>query len=172
MRKIEILTYTCPLCNGDLACTGVDFSFKKNLGCHTKTSYKCLACKEEFYSIDEAAEITTTPDFNCPFCQEKTTNLNLRDDWTDYWKCVPCKCSFEQTYSPTFDGIRTINMYTVLHGALYVLRQYMDRGKSRIEMLPENPDDTVAIAQEFEYLFPNVLPSNIQDKLATYLIFS
>lgn len=172
MRKIEILTYTCPLCNGDLACAALDFSFKKELGGRTKTSYKCMACGEGFYSLEEAAEITTTPDFNCPYCKEKTANLNLKDDWSDYWKCVPCKVSFERTYSPAFEGIRTVNMYTVLHGSLYVLRQFMDTQKSRIEMLPEDPDDTVAIAQEFEYLFPNVNPTNIQDKLATYLIFS
>ena len=154
MRKIEILTYTCPSCNGDLSCAALDFSFNKELGGRTKTSYICMACGDWFYSMEEAAEEIS--DFPCLYCQEKATYLSLRDDWSDYWKCIPCKVSFERTYSPTFDGVRTINMYTVLHGSLYVLRQFMDKDKSRIEMLPENPDDTVAIAQEFEYLFPNV----------------
>jgi DNA-directed RNA polymerase subunit RPC12/RpoP len=171
MRKIEILTYTCPLCNGDLMCAALDFSFKKELGGRTKTSYKCMACGESFYSIEDAVETNQPSEFHCLYCKEKATYLSLRDDWADYWKCVPCKVSFERTYSPAFEGIQTVNMYTVLHGSLYVLRQFMDCQKSRVEMLPENPEDIVAIAREFDYLFPNVNPININSKLSTYLLF-
>lgn len=173
-RQVEIGEYGCPICNADLSATGVDFSYDRENGAKTKTTYKCIGCMEEFYSIEDAYEAPPekTPPFLCTFCGRQTKYLNLKDDWTDYYKCVPCKTSFERSFSPHYEGVQTINMYTTLNGHLYVLRQFMEKDKSRIEMLPEDPEDTVVIAQVYDFLLPNVTPQNIREKILTYLVFS
>ena len=167
MRQIEILQYTCPLCNAQLSCQAVD-----HYDDHSKTLWKCMGCMEEFYSQEKAHVPEKPPEFLCRFCGQQCLNMNLKDDWTDYWKCVPCKISYEMSSHPDYQGIERTNMYTTLHNNLYVLRQFLFENRSRIEMLPEKLDDTVVIAREFPFLMPNVTPSNIQDKLLTYLVFS
>lgn len=173
-RQIELDEYSCPICNDDIAATGVDFSYEKDEANQTKTTYKCLGCSEKFYSIEYATEAHSgkTPHFLCLFCGKQAKYLSLKNDWTDYWKCLPCKASFEQSYSPHYEGIQTVNMYTNIGGHLYVLRQFMEDKRARIEMLPEDPEDTVVIAYEFEFLLPNVTPANISEKIKTYLVFS
>jgi len=174
MRQIEILKYSCPQCNADLIVKAVDFSYDRINGEKTKTSYQCIGCREEFYSLEDAyvIAIEKAPEFNCPYCHQKCSYLSLKDDWTDYWKCLPCKVAFCQTFSANHTGIDTINMYTTIKGKLFVLRQFLRENRSRVDMLPEDPEDTIVIAKDFDFLFPNILPSNIQDKLLTYLVFS
>lgn len=169
MRQIEILQYTCPLCNAQLSCQAVDHYEDVS-----RSLFKCMGCMEEFYSEEKAhvSKPEQTPKLACHYCQNQCTYMSLRDDHTDYWKCLPCKVSYEQNYSPNNEGIETVNMYTTIHGHLYVLRQYLWENRSRIEMLPEDLDDTVVIARAFPFLFPNVTPSNIETKLLTYLVFS
>lgn len=173
MRQIEILQYTCPLCNAQLSCQAVDHYYTPDGGKST-TRFKCIGCMEEFYSQEEAhvAEPDKSPKLDCPYCNVPCTYLSLRDDWTDYWKCLPCKVSYEQSFHPDHSGIETTNMYTTIRGHLYVLRQYHWENRSRLEMLPENLDDTVVIAMMFPFLFPNVTPANIENKILTYLVFS
>lgn len=174
MRQIEILQYSCPQCNASLFVQGVDFSYDSANGAKTKTSYQCLGCREEFYSIEQAhvAEADKAPEYHCPYCHQLCDYLSLKDDWTDYWKCLPCKVAFCQTYNANTIGIDTINMYTTIKDRLYVLRQFIRENRSRVDMLPEDEEDTIVIAKDFDFLFPNVLPSNIQEKLLTYLVFS
>lgn len=174
MRQIEILKYSCPQCNADLITQAVDFSYDATHGEVTKTSYQCRGCKEEFYSLEEAyvAPPEKTPEYLCPYCHQQCTYLSLKDDWTDYWKCLPCKVAFSYMFSPNHKGIDTVNMYTTINDKLYVLRQFLREGRSRVDMLPADEEDTIVIAKEFGFLFPNVLPSNIQQKLLTYLVFS
>jgi len=174
MRKIEILQYSCPQCNADLIVKAVDFLYNQMDGEKTKTSYQCIGCREEFYSLEQAhvSNTSLTPEYKCPYCHQQCSYLSLKDDWTDYWKCLPCKVAFQQTYSANFAGIDTINMYTTIKGKLFVLRQFLRENRSRIDMLPEDPEDTIVIAKDFNFLFPNLLPSNIQEKLLTYLVFS
>jgi len=176
MKQIEILKYSCPQCNADLAVQAVDFSYDSTNGEKTKTTYRCMRCYEEFYSIEEAyvapEDKTPEPKYICPYCHQPCSYLSLKDDWTDYWKCLSCKVSFSDTYSANHKGIDTVNMYTTIKGKLYVLRQFLRENRSRVDMLPEDPEDTIVIAKDFDFLFPNILPSNIQDKLLTYLVFS
>lgn len=174
MRQIEILKYSCPQCNADLMTQAVDFSYNHSDGSKTKTTYQCIGCLEEFYSIEEAhvAEPDKAPEYICPYCHDKCAYLSLKDDWTDYWKCLPCKVSFCQTLDPVYKGMEIINMYTTIKGKLYVLRQFLRDGRSRVDMLPEDEDDTIVIAKDFDFLFPNITPANIQQKLLTYLVFS
>jgi hypothetical protein len=113
-----------------------------------------------------------TPEYNCPYCHQQCTYLSLKDDWTDYWKCLPCKVAFCETYSANHKGIDTVNMYTTINDKLYVLRQFLRENRSRVDMLPADEEDTIVIAKDFDFLFPNILPSNIQQKLLTYLVFS
>lgn len=169
MRQIEILQYTCPLCNAQLSCQAVDHYEE-----YTRTLFKCMGCMEEFYSQEQAhvAEPDKTPKFACPFCEKQCTYLSLQDDWTDYWKCLPCKVSYERSFHPEHEGLETTNMYTEIRGHLYVLRQYHWEDRSRVELLPENLEDTVVIAREFPFLMPTVTPTNIKEKLVTYLVFS
>jgi DNA-directed RNA polymerase subunit RPC12/RpoP len=174
MRQIEILRYSCPQCNADLAVQAVDFSYDSTNGEATKTSYRCIGCLEEFYSIEEAyvSEPDKTPEYICPFCHDKCVYLSLKDDWTDYWKCLSCKVSYCQSLNPSWKGIEMTNMYTTLNSRMYVLRQFLNENRSRIDMLPEDEEDTIVIAKDFDFLFPNITPSNIQQKLLTYLVFS
>jgi len=174
MRQIEILKYSCPQCNADLATQGVDFSYDSTSGQQTRTNYQCIGCREQFYSIEEAyvAPTEKAPKYTCPYCHQPCSYLSLKDDWTDYWKCLPCKVAFSQTHDPKHAGIDTINMYTTIKDKLYVLRQFLRENRSRVDMLPEDEDDTIVIAKDFNFLFPNMLPSNIQQKLLTYLVFS
>jgi len=173
MRQIELLEYSCPLCNADLITQGVDFPNSAGQEM-TKTRYRCVGCMEEYYSLEAAhvAAPDNTVEYNCPYCNKLCTYMSLKDDWTDYWKCLPCKVSFSQSQLPNWKGIDTINMYTTLSGNLYVLRQFLANGWSRVEMLPADEEDTVVIAYEFKFLMPAVTPTNIQQKLLTYLIFS
>lgn len=180
MRQIELLKYSCPVCNADLIINGVDFSYDKDKGKKTKTRYKCIGCHDQFYSIEWAyvSSPDKTPEHICPYCHEQLClYLSLKDDWTDYWECLPCKVSFQNgnisTYPvPKENYIEIVNMYTTINDKLYVLRQFIKENRSRIEMLPADEEDTVVIAQDFDFLFPNVLPTNIQQKLLTYLVFS
>lgn len=169
MRQIEILQYTCPLCNAQLSCQAIDHYEE-----FSRTHFKCMGCMEDFYSQEKphVGSLGSEPSLACPFCEKPCTYLSLKDDWTDYWKCLPCRVSFEDSFNPNRKGIETSNMYTTLRGHLYVLRQYHWENRCRIEMLPENEDDTVVIAKEFPFLLPAVTPSNIQEKLLTYLVFS
>jgi len=174
MRQINFLEYGCPYCNADLVVHGVDFSYESVNGESTKTTFQCVGCKEFFYTIEDAhvSSPDRTPEYKCPYCLQQCTYLSLKDDWTDYWKCNPCKTSFSQSYSPDYKGIDIVNMYATINDKLYVLRQFTRSGTSRIDLLPQNEDDTIMIVKEFNFLFPNVLPSNIQTKLLTYIVFS
>lgn len=174
MRKIDILQYSCPACNADLVATGSNFSFGQPGEEQTRTNYKCQGCHQEFYSIEEAHVLPPekTPEFTCFYCGKQCTYLSLADDWTDYWKCLPCKVSYSQFYDPSWNGIDTISLFTTINNKLYVLRQFLSQGRSRVEMLPEDEEDTVVIAYEFNFLLTSVTPSNIQTKLPTYLLFS
>jgi hypothetical protein len=169
MRQIEILQYTCPLCNAQLSCQAID-----HFEDFSRTTFKCMGCMEEFFSQEKPhiADAGSAPYMDCMFCGQQCTYMSLKDDWTDYWKCLPCKVSYEESFHPDHKGLETSNMYTTLHGHLYVLRQWLWENRSRIEMLPEDLDDTVVIAREFPFLFPNMTPTNIQEKLLTYLVFS
>lgn len=177
-RRLDAFEYTCPLCTGELVVQGVDFSYHTDNGvaneAECKTTFQCSACKERFHHIEKpyVAPKEKTAEFKCRYCGKQCSNISLTDDWTDYWKCLPCKVSFEHRYDPGYPDVQTINMYAVVNSHLYVMRQFMDRGRTRIELLPENVEDTVQIACEFPFLLPSVNPSNIQDKLLTYLIFS
>ncbi len=174
MRQIDICEYGCPYCNGNLIVQGVDFSYEAVSGESTKTTYRCAGCYEEFYSVEEAhvAEPERAPEYKCPYCGQSCKYLSLKDDWTDYWKCAPCKVSFSESYNPNTKGIEIVNMYTTINDKLYVLRQFMKDGTSRVDLLPEDEEDTIVIAYQFNFLFPNINPSNIQNKLLTYLVFS
>lgn len=172
MRQIELREYSCPICNADLYQVGVDFSYQKDKGEETKTTYQCQGCKEKFCSIEDAHVAKEQPLFDCRYCGKRCSYLSLCDDWSDYFKCLDCKVSYERRYDPGFPDVQTINMYTTIKGHLYVMRQFIDQNRTRVEMLPEKLDDTVVIAQEFQFLIPNITPFNIQDKLLTYLIFS
>ncbi len=169
MRQIEILQYTCPLCNAQLSCQAID-----HYESISRTQYKCMGCMEDFYSEEKphVQEPDQSPKLDCTYCGQPCTYLSLRDDWTDYWKCLPCKVSYEQSFHPDFKGIETTNMYTVIRNYLYVLRQYHYENRCRIELLSENVEDTVVIAKEFPFLLPTVTPTNIKEKLTTYLVFS
>lgn len=172
MRQIEILKYTCPLCNAQLSCQATDFS-NDSVG-STKSMFKCIGCMEEFYSQEQAyvSPPEKTTEFLCSFCKKQCLNMHLKDDWTEYWKCIECKMSYEMCMHPDYQGVERTNMYTTLHGNLYVLRQFHFENRSRVEMLPEKLEDTVVIAREFPFLMPTVTPTNIQEKLLTYLVFS
>jgi DNA-directed RNA polymerase subunit RPC12/RpoP len=174
MRQIETMEYSCPVCAADLICQAVDFSYDNTNGENTKTSYQCIGCGGVFYSIEQAyvAEPDKTPEFICPYCKQQADYLSLKDDWTDYWKCPPCKVSFQSTYRTDWKDVDIINMYTTIKTRLYVLRQFLSLNRSRVDMLPADPEDTVVIACDFDFLLPNVLPSNIHEKLLTYLVFS
>lgn len=174
MRQIELREYSCPICNADLHQVGVDFSYQADKGEDTKTTYQCQGCNEKFCTKEEAhvSKPEEQPAFNCRYCGKRCSYLSLCDDWSDYFKCINCKVSYERRYDPGFPDVQTINMYTVLNGNLYVMRQFIDQNRTRVEMLPNDIEDTVVIAQEFAFLIPNITPSNIQDKLLTYLIFS
>lgn len=169
MRQIEILQYTCPSCNAQLSCQAVDHYDDKSV-----SIFKCLGCMEEFYSQEQAhvAEPGKAPKLDCQFCNQPCTYLSLKDDWSDFWKCLPCKVSYEQSFHPSREGLEASCMYTEIRGHLYVLRQYYWENRSRVELLPEDLDDTVVIAREFPFLMPTVTPSNIKEKLITYLVFS
>lgn len=174
MRQIEILQYNCPLCNADLIAEGTNFSFSSPSGEQTRTNYKCIGCHEQFYSVEEAHVLPAdrTPEFTCFYCGKQCSYLSLKDDWTDYWKCTPCKASFSQYCDTNWKGIDTVSLFTTIRGKLYVLRQFLNTGTSRVEMLPEDEEDTVVIAHEFKFLLPAVNPTNIQEKLPIYLLFS
>ena len=169
MRQIEILQYTCPLCNAQLSCQAVD-----HYDDYSRSHFKCMGCMEDFYSEEKphVAEPDKTPKMSCLFCEQQCLYLSLKDDWSDYWKCLPCKVSYERSFHPDYEGLETCNMYTEIRGHLYVLRQYYWENRARIEMLPEKLEDTVVIAKEFAFLMPTVTPSNIKEKLITYLVFS
>jgi hypothetical protein len=175
MRQIQLREYSCPICNADLHQIGVDFSYRQDKGEETKTTYQCQGCNERFCSVENAhveMRVGVTPEFACRFCGKQCSYLSLADDWSDYFRCLPCRVSYERRYSPGFPDVQTINMYTELNGNLYVMRQFIDQNRTRVEMLPSDIEDTVVIAQEFSFLIPNITPSNIQEKLLTYLIFS
>jgi hypothetical protein len=172
-RRLETFEYSCPICTADLVVVGVDFNHFSNED-ESKTTFACTGCKERFHHIEKpyVSPKDKTPEFKCQYCGGQCSNLALTDDWTDYWKCLSCRTSYEHRYDPGYQDVQTINMYTTINGHVYVMRQFMDRIKTRIEMLPEDVEDTVVIAQEFSFLLPSVTPINIQDKLLTYIIFS
>lgn len=173
MRKIEVDRYNCPRCNASLRCVSMDIIYVYGETDQCKTTFKCCGCQKEFYSMERPGPMpANTPEFTCPFCKESANYVPLRDSWADYWKCLPCKSTFEQTSISDREEIDVINMYTSLNGHLYVLRQYVHENWSRVELLPENLEDTVVIAHEFKFLMPNITPANIQEKLYTYLLFS
>ncbi len=173
-RNLQAFEYNCPVCSADLVVQGVDFSYHAGGEAESRSTFECSACKERFSYIEKpyVAPADKTPEFKCRYCGKQCHNVSLTDDWTDYWKCLPCKVSFEHRYDPGYPDVQTINMYTMFNGRLYVMRQFMDRSKTRVEMLPENVEDTVMIVHDFPFLLPNINPSNIHDKLLTYLIFS
>lgn len=172
MRKIEVGRYNCPKCNADLLISTVDFCFDDRP--ETTTRWKCRGCREEFYSLERpyVASKEKGPHFMCPYCERDATYVALCDDWSDYWKCIPCRVSFEQSWFSEFTGVHTVNMYTNINGNLYVLRLFFRENKSRIDMLPQELEDTVMIAKEFPFLLSNVIPINVKEKLQTYLLFS
>lgn len=174
MRRLEKFEYDCPVCAAPLVVHGTDFCYQVDKGEETKTTYKCGGCGEMWSYIEKAyiSPEDVAPQFNCMFCKQKCHYLSLKDDWSDYWKCLPCKVSYEQRINNhEWNGINTINMYTMIKDNLYVLRQHLDLVKSSIVMLPEDIDDTIVTASEFLFLMPNITPSNIQSKLLTYLVF-
>lgn len=168
MRNIEIGKYTCPRCNASLLTIAEDLM----CGIQMTTRYKCAGCHEEYYSIEYINTVKQPPELKCPFCKKPADYFVVSDSWVDYWKCLPCRSTFEQMYTLKHEGLTTIQMYTNIRNKLYVLRQFLSINKSRIEMLPENIEDTVVIAQDFAFLLPSVTPENIQEKLMTYLVFS
>jgi hypothetical protein len=152
----------------------VDFSYESVNGESIKTTFQCVGCLEFYYTLENThvANPDNTPEYKCPYCQNQCSYLSLQDDWSDYWKCVPCKTSFTQTYNPNHSVIEIVNMYTVINNKIYVLRQFLYENRSRVDLLPADEEDTIVIAHEFNFLFPNVTPTNIQQKLLTYLVFS
>lgn len=174
MRQIAVMEYSCPHCNADLIVQSVDFAHAAVNGEATKTIFQCIGCLEYFYTVEDA-HVTApekTPEYKCHFCQNQCIYLSLKDDWTDYWKCVSCKVSYSRSYDPNYTGTDVINMYTNINDKLYVLRQFPKEKKSRVDYLPADPEDTIVIVKDFNFLFPNITPANIETKLRTYITFS
>lgn len=174
MRKIDIQQYSCPICAAQLIPDGVNFSFGSPGEEMTRQNYKCSGCPEQFYSLEEAYVLPAdkTPEFTCFYCGAQCTYLSLQNDWTDYWKCTPCKATFSFMYNKDWADTDIISLFTTINNKLYVLRQFLREGTSRIEMLPDNEEDTIVIAYEFKFLMPSVNPTNIHEKLPTYMLFS
>jgi hypothetical protein len=172
MRKIESFEhpYSCPNCTNDLWPVSTDFSYDQEHGARTRVTVQCQACREKFF-CDERAHVRKSG-YRCRYCQLECESLSLADDWTSYYKCVPCKVSYEHRYDPGLNDVHTINMYAHINGNLYVIRQFIRDNWTQIELLPPDPEDTVVIAQRFDFLLPNITPANIDQKLLTYLLFS
>jgi transcription elongation factor Elf1 len=173
IRTLETFDYSCPFCTSDLIVVGVDFSHNFEIS-EARSTFECSGCKETFYYIEKPhiRPKEMTEKFHCRYCNRRCTNYSLADDWTDYWKCDSCNVSYEHRYNPGLPDTQIINMYTTINNRLHVMRQFMDQIKTSIEILPDNVNGAIIAAQEFPFLFPNINPSNIQNKIKTYLIFS
>lgn len=107
---------------------------------------------------------------NCDFCNQL---LTVNDGCDGHWSvCLACNVSFQATYATDWTTTDIISMQTYINGRTYVLRQFLSLKASRVDIIPDDPEDTIIIACNFNFLLPSVTPTNIRDKLLTYLIFS
>lgn len=121
---------------------------------------------------------------NCQFCSQPTTWIV---SWNDgFWKCEDCLVNYlpnpkvvdlftdiqEMEIDYKFCNIREIHMYANIDGKQYLLRQFMNEGYSRIDLIPDCANDTTIIILELNFLLPSVTPFNIKEKLHTYIMFS
>jgi transcription elongation factor Elf1 len=167
MKKIELNEYQCPICSNDLRVDSVSL-----MGTETKTYFSCHSCNEKYFSSEIPDVSQRSPEFTCLFCHVKPQYLSLSNDWSDYWRCDACDCSFEARYLPDWDGLNTINMYAELKGKRYCIRQFLAENLTRIETIPVTDADAVVKIAEFDFLMPHVNPQNIVEKLPVYILFS
>jgi ribosomal protein L37AE/L43A len=117
--------------------------------------------------------IDINKDRHCPYCNKTLDNMSVIDDWYNYWRCNNCKVSHEEIiYAPNHFVSKSSSMYCEIKGKIYCLHQFYNYNFSRIELIPKNLNDTIIIVAEFNFLFPNVTPQNISQKLSTYILFS
>src|SRR5579885_3084128 len=162
--------YKCSLCKGDL----IPRSNNPLPDGQIWTHFQCLTCQADHYYTEKpyVAPPNNRPDKPCKFCGKLCEYYGLADDWQDYWKCDSCQVH----YSSWLRGLNepfgeSVEIYTRIKDKTFCLRQYMPDNKSRLEMVPDDPEDTLLIIKDFDHLFPDVTPSNIQEKLPIYILF-
>jgi len=170
MIKMNKLEYYCLICSGEL----IALSANPIEDGQIMTHFQCISCQADHCYVEEPYihPPEKTPAYNCKFCNQSCKYFSLKDDWSDYWRCDPCDTHYSQVLVGSDTMAWEMDMYTRVKGIKFCLRQFMQEKKSRLEQIPDNPDDTLIIIKDFDHLFPDVNPQNIQEKLPIYILFS
>ena len=172
MIKMDKLgAYECHLCKGQLiALSNNPLPSGKML-----THFQCMACQADHAYVEEPYihPPERRPQKACKFCGQPCDYYSLADDWQDYWKCNSCQVHYSEWLKTLNEPYgESIEIYTQIKGFKFCLRQYITENKSRLEQVPNDPEGTLIIIKNFDHLFPDVTPSNIQEKLPIYILFS
>lgn len=168
----ELHPYLCLVegCTGDLFCTSEDPLSEDRMLTH----FICNVCKTSHAYIESLHVLprTQSPEKLCQFCNQQLDYFAMKDSWNDYYKCDTCKAHYRSYLRDVNNICIDVYLYTKINGKTFCLRQFSDTGKSRVDIIPDNLDDTIIVVKEFDFLFPDVTPQNIQDKLPIYILFS
>jgi hypothetical protein len=109
--------------------------------------------------------------FNCTFCQKPCRIVEMiPEEFISAWMdCDSCNVSFEIKGN---NKCRRTRFHVELKNLPYCLDLLHDRETTQILLLPPDPDETVIIVVTLPYLIDNLYPSNVKEKIKTYIMFS
>lgn len=136
--------------------------------------YQCPNCKTHFYSVEpNKVYLIKRPSFACKFCNNFCGNIKWTgSDTHEHWACQNCMTEYKLRNSQP--PIEVIDLYTRLNEHVYFISLITHQQKTEIyKMLPITDDDQFypELISKIDAL-ADVNPSNVNNKLKTYLIFS
>lgn len=109
--------------------------------------------------------------YYCHYCKGRCQGANSDDDQVmDTWySCNRCKAYYLVHFNGRLESLILETFYRNLRYAvelIYVTKQ------THIIRYPVDPEDTLVEVALLPFLAENITPSNIGEKLPTYLVFS
>jgi hypothetical protein len=179
MRQIEVLQYTCPLCNAQLSCQAVDHYEE-----YTKTLFRCVGCLKEFYSQEKphsrkAFNLSSFLMTNCEFCG-KELHLSHYEGGQKIavYDCTHCPVLTSFHFMTEVGNLATDNMRIKTtfmldrNEHIYIWTNNYGKGISYITdvgvTLAKSGRDPLLI--KFPKIM-NINPQNVHEKFAFYIVF-
>ncbi len=104
---------------------------------------------------------------NCPFCK---SILRKSEGFNRYWLlCDYCNVTYQQDDT---GNVEIIRFKTILNEEKYTLDLLLKNSISEILHIPFNIKKLPTVILRLPFLVKGITPSNCQDKIKTYIMFS
>jgi len=97
---------------------------------------------------------------NCHYCQKECRHINISNN---HWRCLPCKVDYR--------GVET-NIFGMINSTSYYFNIYNGPREFPVRIMKGLPNDFAVNIVVNLTSRPDITPSNVEEKLRTYLLFS